>query len=142
MRRLDRIRRTLAVAALSLLPAASCAQAPAPAPPSVSSSPSVWSNDHARLTIQSVDGGGRITGTYENFGSRFSCTGIVYPVTGWLDGDRISYTALRRDRRNCTPMESWMGTIRGNELVVEYIALAWQGSEVVILKGIDAYRRQ
>lgn len=136
----------VAVAALSLLPAASCAQAPTPAAPPAPSSgamaPSVWSNDHARLTIQSVGSDGRITGTYENFGSRFSCAGLVYPVTGWLDGDRIGYTALRRDRRNCTPIESWMGTIRGNELAVEFIALGWQGSEVVVLKGSDAYRRQ
>ena len=94
-----------AAAALSLLPAVSYAQAPAPAV-----GPSVWSNDHARLTIQSVDGDGRITGTYENLGSSFSCAGIVYPVTGWLDGDRITYTALRRDRRNCTPMETWIGS--------------------------------
>lgn len=117
--------------AFFLLPAASYAQAP-----------STWTNDHARLVIQAVDRDGRITGTYENFGSGFSCAGIVYPVTGWLDGDQIGYTALRKDRRNCTPMESWMGTIRGNELVVEFIALGWHGSEVVILKGSDAYRRQ
>ena len=124
-----------AAAALSLLPAVSCAQAPAVGP-------SVWSNDHARLTIQSIDGDGRITGTYENLGSSFSCAGIAYPVTGWLDGDRITYTALRRDRRNCTPMETWIGTIRGNELGVDFLALGWRGSEVVVVPGSDAYRRQ
>lgn len=53
-----------------------------------------------------------------------------------------SYTALRRDHRNCTPMESWMGTIRGNELVVEFMALGLQASQMVIIKGNDAYRRQ
>jgi hypothetical protein len=63
-------------------------------------------------------------------------------VTGWLDGERIGYTALRKDQRNCTAMESWLGTIRGNELVVEFIALGSQGSQPVILKGADAYRRQ
>lgn len=131
--------RRLAAIVLSLLPTVSCAQTPAITASGMAST--VWTNDHARLIIQSVDAQGRITGTYENFGPGFSCAGIVYPVTGWLDGERIGYTALRKDRRNCTPMESWLGTIRGNELIVEFIALGWQGSEVVILKGSDAYRR-
>jgi hypothetical protein len=122
--------RQIAAFALLVLPAVACAQVPASTPASApaSVSASVWTNDHARLVIQSVGPDGRLSGTYQNFGSHFSCAGIVYPVTGWLDGDRISYTALRKDQRNCTAMESWLGTIRGNELVVEFIALGSQGS--------------
>ncbi len=125
----------IAAFALFMLPAVACAQSAAP--PSA-----VWTNDHARLVIQSVAPDGRLSGTYENLGGSFACSGTVYPVTGWHDGDRVSFTTLRRDPRNCTAMESWMGVIRGSELVVDIIALGTRGTEVEIKRGADVYRRQ
>lgn len=104
--------------------------------------PTVWANDHARLVIQSVDAEGRLSGTYENFGGGFSCAGLVYPVTGWIDGDRITYSVRRKDPRNCTSVQSWTGLVRGGMLVVDYVAVGWNGSEWVGLRGADRYDRQ
>lgn len=73
---------------LLALPIAARAQSLAPQ--------TTWVNDHARFVIQSIDPDGKLTGTYENFGSNFSCAGQVFPVTGWVDGERISYAARRK----------------------------------------------
>ena len=59
---------------LLALPAAAGAQPLAPQ--------TTWINDHARFVIESIDPDGKLTGTYENFGSNFTCAGQVFPVTG------------------------------------------------------------
>jgi hypothetical protein len=53
--------RQIAAFALLVLPTVACAQVPAAAPASMSAS--VWTNDHARLVIQSAGPDGRISGT-------------------------------------------------------------------------------
>lgn len=126
----------LAVLMAALMGGSVCARAQAIAVPAV------WGNDHARLVIQSVDAGGKLTGTYENFGSNFSCTGLVYPVTGWIDGDRITYSVIRKDPRNCTTIQSWTGMVRGNVLQVDFVAIGWNGADWVSLRGGDLYNRQ
>ena len=66
---------------------------------------------------------------------------MVYPVTGWIDGDRITYSARRKDPRNCTSVQAWTGYVRGGELLVEYVGIGWNGTENVVLKGGDRYRK-
>lgn len=122
-------------AVLAMLPTASGAQTASP------SSPIVWANDHARFVVQSVAPDGRLTGTYEN-GSSFACGGVAYPVTGWIDGDRISYTVLRKDSRGCGAMQTWTGFFNAGELVVQYLDLFSKGGENSIVSGSDRYRRQ
>ncbi len=117
------------------LPITVCAQT------SSSSSQVIWANDHARFVIQSVDRDGKLTGTYENTGA-FSCAGLVYPVTGWVDGDRISYATVRKDPRNCGAMQSWTGLVRGGELFVQYLDIFANGTENFIRSGNDVYQRQ
>lgn len=102
----------------------------------------IWSNDHARFTIQSVEGDGKLTGTYENLGGSLPCAGTVYPVTGWIDGDRITYSTRRKDPRSCTSVQAWTGYIRGGELLVEYVGIGWNGAENVVLNGRDRYRKE
>jgi hypothetical protein len=77
-------------AGLLAVPAAARAQALAPQ--------TIWINDHARFVIESIDADGKLTGTYENFGPNFTCAGQVFPVTGWTDGERISYAVRRKIR--------------------------------------------
>lgn len=120
---------------LLALPIAAHAQASSPPVQTV------WQNDHARLVIQSVDAEGKLVGTYQNTGSAFSCADIVYPVTGWIDGDRITFSARRKDPRNCTNVQAWTGFVRGDELVVEYVAIYWNGTANVAMNGSDRYRR-
>jgi Avidin family len=101
-----------------------------------------WVNDHARFVIQSIDPDGKLTGTYENFGTNFSCAGQVFPVTGWVDGDRISYAARRKNPGNCTSVQAWTGYVRGGELLVEFAAVFSDGTRDVVVKGEDRYRKQ
>ena len=102
----------------------------------------VWANDHARLVIQSVDGDGKLTGTYENFAGNLACSGSTFPVTGWIDGDRMTFSVRRKDPRNCTSVQAWTGYVASGELVVEYVGVGWNGKENVVLNGRDRYRKE
>ena len=102
----------------------------------------VWQNDHARLVIQSVDAEGKLVGTYQNSGSGFLCADIAYPVTGWVDGDRITFSTRRKDPRNCTNVQAWTGFVRDDELLVEFVAIYWNGTANVAVNGSDRYRRR
>jgi Avidin family len=88
-----------------------------------------WVNDHARFEIQSIDPDGRLTGTYENFGTNFTCAGQAFPATGWVDGERISYVVRRKNPGNCTSVQAWTGYVRGDELLVEFAAVVWDYPE-------------
>jgi Avidin family len=101
-----------------------------------------WANDHARFVIQSIDPDGKLTGTYENFGTNFSCASQVFPVTGWVDGERISYAVHRKNPGDCTSVQAWTGYVRGDELLVDYVAVFWDGTQNVVLRGADRYRKQ
>lgn len=115
---------------LTALPIAAMAQTPSP--------PVTWTNDHARFVIQSVDPDGRLKGTYEN-GASIVCAGTVYPVTGWIDGNRIAYTVLRKDPRGCGALQTFVGVVRGDQLVVDYLDYFPDGT---MRPGGDSYRRQ
>ena len=100
-----------------------------------------WVNDHARLAIQSIDADGKLTGRYENIGPNFSLE-QEFPVTGWVDGERISYAVRRKNPANCSSVQAWTGYIRGGELLVEFVAVFWDGTQDVVMKGLDRYRRE
>ena len=101
-----------------------------------------WVNDHAQLVIQSVDSQGQLAGTYTNRGAGFGCAGRAFPVTGWIDGDMISFTVLRQEPANCTTIQAWTGFVREGQLLVEYLAVATEGGRTGLIKGSDRYRRQ
>ncbi|GEP53705.1 avidin/streptavidin family protein [Reyranella soli] len=101
-----------------------------------------WVNDHAKLVIQSVDGGGQLAGTYTNYDAGFGCAGRPFPVTGWIDGDLISFTVHRTDPANCTIIQAWTGFVRDGQLLVEYLAAATEGGRSGPIKGTDRYRQQ
>jgi hypothetical protein len=111
-------------AGLLALPAAAGAQALAP------------------QTTWMIDPDGKLTGTYENFGSNFTCAGQVFPVTGWTDGDRISYAVRRKNPGNCSSVQGWTGYVRDGELLVAFAAAFADGRQDVVLKGEDRYRRR
>jgi hypothetical protein len=121
-------------AGLFALPAAAGAQSLAPQ--------TIWINDHARFVIESIDADGKLTGTYENFGPNFTCAGQVFPVTGWTDGERISYAVRRKNPGNCSSVQGWTGYVRDGELLVVFAAAFADGRQDVVLKGEDRYRRR
>ena len=127
--------RRLALAlALLVLPTAASAQSLAPQ--------TTWANDHAQFVIQSVDGQGRLAGTYTNHGAGFGCAGKAFPVTGWIDGEMISFTVHRQEPANCTTIQAWTGFVRDGQLLVDYLAVATEGGRSGLIKGSDRYRRQ
>jgi Avidin family len=119
---------------LTALPAAVHAQSLAPR--------TTWINDHARFVIESIDPDGKLSGTYENFGANFMCAGQVFPVTGWTDGERISYAVRRKNPGNCSSVQGWTGYVHDGELLVEFAAAFADGRQDVVPKGADRYRRQ
>ena len=129
--RARRLALTLALLALSV---AAEAQSLAPR--------TTWVNDHAQLVIHSVDGRGHLAGTYTNHGAGFGCAGKAFPVTGWIDGDMISFAVHRREPANCTTIQAWTGFVRDGQLLVEYLAVAAEGGRTGLIKGSDRYRRQ
>jgi hypothetical protein len=105
------LKRLASSLALLGLPLAAEAQSLAPK--------TTWVNDHAQLVIQSVDAQGQLAGTYTNYGPGFGCAGRAFPVTGWIDGDMISFTVHRKEPANCTPIQAWTGFVRDGQLLVE-----------------------
>jgi hypothetical protein len=105
-------------------------------------SQTIWVNDHAQLVIQSVDAQGQLAGIYTNYGSGFGCAARAFPVTGWIDGDTISFTVHRQEPANCTTIQAWTGFVRDGQLLVEYLAVATEGGRTGLIKGSDRYRRQ
>ena len=101
-----------------------------------------WVNDHAQLVIQSVDAQGQLTGSYTNYGAGFGCAGKAFPVTGWIDGDMVSFTVHRKEPVNCTTIQAWTGFVRDGQLLVDYLAVATESGRNGLIKGSDRYRRQ
>ena len=128
-----RARRLASTLALLALPVAAEAQSLAPQ--------TSWVNDHAQFAIQSVDAQGQLAGTYTNHGAGFGCAGRAFPVTGWIDGDMISFTVHRQEPVNCTTIQAWTGFVREGQLLVEYLAVATEGGRTGLIKGSDRYRR-
>lgn len=128
------LRRATAVLGLLCLPVAATGQSIGPR--------TTWINDHAQFVIQSIDADGKLAGTYTNYGPGFDCTDRAFPVTGWVDGNLISFTTHRKDAGNCTSVQSWTGMVRDGRLLVEFIALKAEGGQTGLFKGSDSYRRQ
>jgi hypothetical protein len=78
--------------------------AAAVAPRADAQSPSVtgtWANDHGSvLVIRSVGPDGSVSGTYANNAAGYKCAGIAFPLVGWMDGPRISYTVRWKTPRS------------------------------------------
>ena len=106
----------LLVSAIVLLAAAACATAQSGSPQAT------WVNDHgSTLVIQSVAPDGKLTGTYSNDLPDFKCRGVVFPLTGWMDGDRISYTVRWKNAAvDCTSTTSWSGYFSGGVLLANW----------------------
>ena len=126
----------LSLAALGLVPQQAAAQSP--------SVTGTWANDHGSvLVIQSVGTDGSVAGTYANNAPGYKCGGIAFPIVGWMDGPRISYTVRWKNASvDCTSITSWTGYFNDGRLGVEWVLTYEEqdGSKVRI--GSDSYRRK
>jgi hypothetical protein len=110
-------------------------------------SPSVtgtWANDHGSvLVIQSVGANGAVTGTYANNAPGYKCAGAVFPLVGWMDGQRISYTVLWKNASvDCNSITSWTGYFNGGRLGVEWVVTFDEYGAPTIRTGSDFYTRR
>lgn len=103
-----------------------------------------WANDHGSvLVIQSVGPDGRLTGTYANNAPGYKCGGVAFPIVGWMDGPRISYTVRWKNASvDCTSITSWTGYFHDGRLGVEWVLTYEEYGASRIRIGSDSYTRQ
>ncbi len=110
-------------------------------------SPSVtgtWVNDHgSTLVIRSTGADGSVTGTYANSTPGYKCAGVAFPIVGWMDGQRISYTVLWKNASvDCNSITSWTGYFNAGRLGVEWVVTFDEYGAPTIRTGSDSYVRQ
>ncbi|MDB5487665.1 MAG: hypothetical protein JWQ58_1380 [Reyranella sp.] len=103
-----------------------------------------WANDHGSvLVIQSVGPDGRVAGTYANNAPGYKCAGATFPLVGWMDGPRISYTVLWKNASlDCASITSWTGYLNDGRLGVEWVLTYEENGASKVRIGSDSYRRQ
>ena len=81
-----------------------------------------WANDHGSvLVIQSIGPDGRLAGTYSHDLPGYACSGVAFPIVGWVDGDRLSYTMpARNESVNWGFITSWTGFVQNGRLYAEW----------------------
>jgi hypothetical protein len=119
----------------------------AAAPQASAQSPSVtgtWANDHgSTLVIQSIGADGSVTGTYASSAPGYKCAGIAFPIVGWMDGSRISYTVRWRNASvDCASITSWTGYFTEGRLGVEWVLAFEEYGASRIRTGSDSYTRR
>ncbi len=128
---------------LGLSLAALCAAAQ----PASAQSPSIagtWVNDHgSTLVIQSIGADGSVTGTYASSTPGYKCAGVAFPLVGWMDGSRISYTVRWKNASvDCTSITSWTGYFNEGRLGVEWVLTYDEYGASRIRTGSDSYTRR
>lgn len=103
-----------------------------------------WANDHGSvLVIQSVGADGSITGTYTNNAPGYKCAGIAFPLLGWVDGPRLSYTVRWKNGSiDCASITSWTGYINEGRLGVQWALTFEEYGMSSIRTGSDSYTRR
>ncbi len=103
-----------------------------------------WTNDHGSvLVIQSVGADGSVTGTYASNAPGYKCAGIAFPLLGWMDGPRISYTVRWKNASvDCASITSWTGYFNEGRLGVEWVLSYEENGGSKVRVGSDSYRRR
>lgn len=103
-----------------------------------------WRNDHGSvLVIQSVGADGGVTGTYANNAPGYKCAGVAFPIAGWMDGSRISYTVRWKNASvDCASITSWTGYFNEGRLGVEWVLVYEEDGRPRLRAGSDSYTRQ
>ncbi len=133
--------RLASILGLSLATLCAAAQQASAQSPTVTGT---WANDHGSvLVIQSVGANGSVTGTYANNAPGYKCAGVAFPLVGWMDGQRISYTVLWKNAAvDCNSITSWTGYFNGSRLGVEWVVTFDEYGAPAIRTGSDSYTKQ
>ena len=103
-----------------------------------------WANNHgSELVIQSIGPDGRLAGTYSHDVPDYACRRVAFPVVGWVDCDRISYTMRAKNGSvNCEFLTSWTGFVQNGQLYAEWSVVQWnsEAGRQWLTRGTDVYR--
>lgn len=103
-----------------------------------------WANDHgSTLTIREIGADGRLSGTYSFNIPGYACRNIDFPLTGWVDGDRIAYTMRAKTASaDCGFVVSWTAVIREGRLEAEWVRADAdpRSGRSILVHGTDLYR--
>ena len=104
--------------------------------------PSAWDNQSgSTLTINAIDSTGKISGTYINRATGYSCQDIAYPVTGWAYGKAITFTTIWQSAaESCNSITAWTGFLYKGEISTLW-SLSINGSTTTaqIFRGTDTF---
>ena len=102
-----------------------------------------WTNQSgSTLYIDAVDPTGKVTGHYINRASGFGCQNVVYPVTGWIYNNSITFTVIwQSSTQSCNSITSWTGFYYNGQLSTLW-QLVVNGSTRTnqIVQGSDVFR--
>ncbi len=103
-----------------------------------------WVNDHgSTLVVQSIGADGSVAGTYANSAPGYKCAGVAFPIVGWMDGSRISYTVRWRNASvDCASITAWTGYFNEGRLGVEWVLTFEEYGASRIRTGSDSYTRR
>lgn len=104
-----------------------------------------WTNvDGSILTIEEIDENtGRLSGNYINKEEGYPCRDIPYLLTGWLYGNRISFSVKwQSETESCLALTSWIGLIKNNEIDTVWQLVNEETTDTSkIIKGHDLFRK-
>lgn len=94
------------------------------------------------LTIEAVAADGSFTGSYVNRATGMPCPNSPFKVSGWIDGQKISFSVRWRNATvDCHSIASWTGYLSDHAMHTEFalIYVDRQGKPA-FSKGKDVFR--
>lgn len=100
-----------------------------------------WTNQHgSQLRIDAIAPNGSFSGSYVN--RTGSCKDRTYPVTGWIDGQKISFTVRWANAAaDCQGITSWTGYLGAKGVLTHWTFVHFNHSgNPVLTSGTDVFR--
>lgn len=81
-----------------------------------------WTSQRgSTLTIEAVAADGSFTGSYINRATALPCPNSPFKVSGWIDGQKISFSVRWRNATNdCHSITSWTGYLSDRLIATEF----------------------
>jgi hypothetical protein len=101
-----------------------------------------WTNQHgSTLTIQAIAPDGSFTGSFVNR-SAGPCDNERFPVSGWIDGQKVSFTVRWANANaDCEAITSWTGYRGRNGVLARWLLVHFNRNGIPILSsGTDIFR--
>jgi hypothetical protein len=101
-----------------------------------------WTNQHgSTLTIQAIAADGSFTGSFLSR-SPGPCDNERFPVSGWIDGEKVSFTVRWANANaDCEAITSWTGYRGRNGVLARWLLVHFNRNGVPILSsGTDIFR--